>query len=102
MKWRKRVDYSKMPNPIRKDNQERINTGGSDYCSREDDCSSYWIWGKKGRWICKDCLHSQDNMSRKCTKCGSGNVKQLITCARVPKKNSNKSKWKNFIKNFVK
>jgi hypothetical protein len=88
--------YSKMPKSPQKDNQSHI------------DRYFAWIERDEHRWIrkgsrvfCKDCNHSQDLM-QKCSKCGSENLVSLTPDARVPRKNANKRKWKNFIKNFVK
>jgi len=58
-------------------------------------------WSKPWRIICKDCNHSQKGHMMKCSKCGSENVMSLNPSVRVPRKNANKRKWKNFIKNFI-
>ena len=55
-----------------------------------------------GRHFCTNCNHSQeDNMTTKCSYCGSTKILRLSTKARVPRKSANKQKWKNFRKHFI-
>ena len=90
-------NYKKMPVPPQKDNQAYVKKSFG-WIEREEH-----VWNQKPRrFFCKDCTHSQKGNMDKCSSCGSENIVPLTPDARVPRKNANKKKWQNFIKNFVK
>lgn len=77
--------YNQKPIISKKDNQKTITGSG--------------LGG--GRHFCTDCNHSQHSMNSKCTRCGSEKILRLSNNVRVPRKTTNKQKWKNFRKAFI-
>lgn len=69
----------------------------SDYCERQD--AYMFTKRRKHKFVCLSCFNPSVT-EETCSVCGSSSVKSVNVFARIPKKHSNKTKWKEFFTIF--
>lgn len=65
-----------------------------DYFNRRIDHQYPWI--KPPMYACRDCNFTAKKYLAKCPRCSSKNIYNVGYCAKPPKKDASKKKWKEF------